>query len=502
MIQFNVAHLPILFKGYGLILPEALLIVAAAWALFCDRLPGRDRGAAIVAAVLVVFAGLITGFTATNTTLFGSGSAAKLAFTTDSRFGGVALCVLALIWLIWTAAAGKGRTAEAVALACLSLAGTLLMLKSADLIVLLLSLELAAMPVYVLIGYRRKRASGLEGALKYFLLSLLTSLFLFYGASFIFSLAGTSGYAGLSNIPKEPIGVLALIFLLIGIFAKMSVAPFHFWAPDAYAGAESWSVAFAAALPKTAVVFVLARLMLVLQGQPQLMTWILLIVAVTSMVVGSFAALTQKEVRRMMAYSGVVNMGYVLLAFAAVGTQAMATGFYAALFFAVAYSLPMMGILLITASEGDAISSLAGLSRRRPLAAFCLVIFVLSLIGVPPLMGFFGKFLIAASGIAGGKTPFIVVMMVVSVISAFYYLRLLKAAFFDKPEGEEGKDEGPVELPDALDGAAAPAVTAERAERAPVPVAAEIAILLCAVLVIAAGPASSFIMAWLSNPPY
>jgi len=503
MVQFHTVT-PLLFKGYALLFPEALLIIAAAWALFADRLPGRDRGAAALAAGAALVAGVITGLTAADTALFGSKLIASInpRDFSDSRFGGVALCVLALIWFIWTAAAGKGRTAEATALACLSLAGALLAIQAADLIVLLLALELSALPVYVLIGYRRGRAPGFEGALKYFLLSMLTSLFLFYGASFAFGLAGTTHYVGLQNLPREPLTAVVLIFMFVGIFAKMSAAPFHFWAPDAYAGAEPWSVAFAATLPKVAASFVLVRLMTVLQLQSELLKWTLLIAAVLSMLVGVLGALTQKDIRRMMAYSGVANIGFVLLALGVVGTPVAGSGLYFALFFVVAYALPTMGILLIVASEGGSISALTGLSRRRPVAAGALVVCTLSLIGVPPLMGFFGKFFIFLAGVAGHLLPFVILMVVVSVISAFYYLRLVKAAFFDVPE-----ETAPACLSDGqyfswmLGIKGAGQIEADRPARH-TPLGAEFAVLLCALLTIAAGIGSSLIITWITKPPY
>ena len=471
------------FKSYALLAPEVLLIIAAAWALFADRLPGRDRGAAILAAVLVACAGLITGFTEKGTALFGQ----KLLFTTDSRFGGVALCALVLVWLIWTAAAGRGRTAEAIALACLSLAGTLLAIQATDLIVLLLTLELSSVPVYVMVGYRKERKTGLEGALKYFLLSMLTSLFLFYGASFAFGLIGSTSLLSLATLPNEPLTAVVLIFLFVGILAKMSAAPFHFWAPDAYEGAEPWSVAFAATVPKVAVSFVVARLIMVLAQSlalAPLLKWALLIAAVLSMLVGSLGALGQKDLRRMMAYSGIVNMGYVLLSLSALSSD----GIYAALLFAVAYALPTMGILLIASSEGGRVSDLAGLSRRRPLAAASLTICALSLVGVPPLMGFFGKFFIFVAGVAGSLMPFVILMVVVSVISAFYYMRLVKAAFFDQPEGQR-EDQSKLEAK-------------EIPERRKVSVGAEAAVFLCTLLTFAAGIGASLIITWLSNPPY
>ncbi len=493
MVQFHTA-IPILFKGYALLFPEALLILAAVWALFADRLPGRGRGSGVVAAGAVLFAGVITGLTAGDAVLFGG----KLVASTDARFGGVALCVLALIWLIWTAAAGKGRTSEAVALVCLSLAGGLLAIQAADIIVLLLALELSAMPVYVLIGYRHKRSEGLEGALKYFLLSMLTSLFLFYGASFAFGLVGTTNYGGLQFLPNEPLAAVVLIFMFVGILAKMSAAPFHFWAPDAYEGAEPWAVAYAATLPKVVASFVLVRLVMVLSGQPVLLKWALLIAAVLSMLVGSLGALTQKDLRRMMAYSGIANMGFVLLALGVVGTQAGSLGLGFAQFFVVAYALPTMGILLIASSEGGRVSDLAGLSKRRPLAAGALVVCILSMVGVPPLMGFFGKFFIFFAGIGGSLLWCVILMVLVSVVAVFYYLRLIKTAFFDEPQQVETLSEG--RYFSWLLGAGE---AEERVEARSVPIAAELAVLLCALLVIAAGVGSGVIINWfILNPRY
>ncbi|MCL2881823.1 MAG: NADH-quinone oxidoreductase subunit N [Coriobacteriia bacterium] len=502
MLQFH-GVIPVIFKGYALIVPELLLIVAALWSLFSDRLPGKSRGAAAVAAFLVLCAGLITAFCAKGIALFGS----KLILTSDARFGGVVLCLLALVWLVWTAAAGRGRTAEASALVCLSLAGALLATQAGDLIVLLLSLELCSMPVYVLIGYRHSRAKGLEGALKYFLLSVLTSLFMFYGASFVFGLAQTTSFGGLQTLSGEPLAIIAMLFLLIGIFAKMSVAPFHFWAPDAYEGAEPWVVAFAATVPKIAGGFVLVRLIAVLNAQIVILRWPILIASVLCMLLGSLSALTQKDIRRMMAYGGVTVMGYALLLLGITDSQVVAIGWYFAMFFLATYGLPTMGILLISASEGGKISDLAGLSHRRPVAAAALVVFALSLIGIPPLMGFFGKLFIALAGIRGSLIPGVILMVVVSAISAFYYLRLVKAAFFDQPQEAELPAtvpetalEAEAETGNEVEVEAATAADDEPTRK--VAWGAELAILLCAILTFVAGPAAGYLMTWMRTPPY
>jgi NADH-quinone oxidoreductase subunit N len=411
-------------SGYWLLTPEYLLLVGAVAALFGDLLPGGERSSAMLGSLIAFAAAGVAWFAGTSDPLFGG----MLVLDPMSVFARVAMAALTGTYLLWIAGRGTGseRSYEATALALFSTVGAMLMVGARDLVTLFIAIELATMPAYVLMGYRRDDDRGLEGALKYFLLSLTTSLVMLYGFSFLFGITGTTLYAGMDVTGAGVLGVLAIAFVFVGLFAKLSAAPFHYWAPDAYAGAPISSVAFVSTVPKIAGTIALVRLIEVLApGAPQL-PLLLAAVSVMSMVLGNFAAYPQRDIRRLMAYSGIAHVGYVVLALVA-GT---ATGSAVAVFYTVAYALPSMAVVLVAGEEGAALDRLAGLANRRPWAAWSLVVFLLSLIGVPPMVGFFGKLYLFTSAFSAGYGGLVILAVVMAVVSAGYYLRMLREAFF------------------------------------------------------------------------
>lgn len=414
-------------SGYALLVPELLVLVGVAWALFAERLPGGDRGAAVVGAALALAAAVIAGVSPAAESLF----TGWLAFDGAARFGRAGIAVLVSVWLLWTAGRGEGRIREAVALSLLSSLGAMLMCGANELVTLVLTLELSTMPAYVLIGYRRNRPEGLEGALKYFLLSMLTSLVMLYGLSFLYGISGSTRFDSLDVAAGGSLGLLAVLLTFVGLFAKLSAAPFHYWTPDAYEGAESWSVAFVSTVPKVAGAIALVRLTAALAPSAPFLGTLLLGIAVASMVLGNLAALTQHDVRRMMAYSGVAHTGYLLLAAASLSPD----GAGAAVFYALAYALPSLGIMLLVAEEGSLVDDFAGLSRRRIASAWGVVVLLVSLIGIPPAIGFFGKLTLFSAALSAGFSVWVGVAVLMSVVSAGYYLRIVRAAFL--ADGEE-----------------------------------------------------------------
>ncbi len=414
---------------YLLIVPELLLLAAVAWALFAERLPGGDRGSAYVGTAFALASAAYAALLPAGGSLFGG----LLVYDGPARFVRTAIAVLAAVWLLWTAGRGEGRIREAVALALFSAIGAMLMAEAAEMVTLVLALELATMPAYVLIGYRRMRLNGLEGALKYFLLSMLTSLVMLYGMSFLYGVSGTTRFDAIDLSAAGTLGLLAVILTFVGLFAKLSAAPFHYWAPDAYEGAEPWTVAFVSTVPKVAGAVAIVRLTIAVAPTAPVVAPLLLIAAVASMVLGNLAALTQTDVRRMMAYSGVAHTGYLLLAVSALSPA----GYLAAVFYSVAYAVPSMGIMLVAAEQGPALSDFAGLAKRRIASAWMMVVMLMSLVGIPPLAGFFGKLYLFAAAITAGQVTWVIVAVLMSVVSAGYYLRIVRAAFFDEPEGVE-----------------------------------------------------------------
>lgn len=442
------------------IAPEVVLLVTALLALFADVVfRGRDRASlwvgAIGAAVAAIGAAVVSQ---------GGIDLFKGAFVIDgaAQVARVSTGALTALFLVWLAGRGLRRGGERTytALVLMAALGAMLMCAARDWVVLLLSLEVATMPAYVLVGFERRDERSLEGALKYFLLSMIASALFFYGLSFVI---GMSGLTSLAATHMEPglMGAMAAGFLLAGLFAKLSAAPFQWWAPDAYAGAPAASVAFVSAVPKVAGLLAFARVAQVMSPQVPSLQAMLIGGAVLSMVLGNLAAYPQTDLRRLMAYSGIAHAGYLLVGLAA-GSGA---GYAAALFYAIAYAVPSMGIMLVVAQAGDSIADIRGLATRLPWAAWSSVVFLLSLIGVPPLAGFIGKLYLFTAAMDAGLVWVSVLAVAMSAVSAGFYFRIIRAMFFEVP--------------------------AEGAVMEPVPAVSKVAVLACVAATVAVGVASS-----------
>jgi NADH-quinone oxidoreductase subunit N len=412
-------------RSYLLIAPELVMLATALVAMFADVLPIRGRrvaawiGAAGAAAAAVVVLAVGPG----SVILFGG----MLRFDGIAVFARVATAGLTAAYLLWLAGNGAtvGRAREATALVLLAATGGMVMSGARDLVLLFLAMEAATMPAYVLIGFDRGDERGLEGALKYFLLSMVTSLVMLYGMAFLYGMSGTTALDGIHLAAHGSLGLIAAVLTIVGLLAKLSAAPFHYWSPDAYAGAPAFSVAFVSSVPKIAGVVALVRLLAVLGPQVRGLAGVLLAVAVLSMLIGNLAAYPQKDVRRLMAYSGVAHVGYILLALAA-GTAA---GSLAAVLYAVAYAVPSMAVMLVVAEEGPSLDDLDGLVARRPFAAWSMLVFLVSLVGVPPLVGFFGKLYMFSTALDAGLVWPVVLALALSAVSAGYYFSIVRAVF-------------------------------------------------------------------------
>lgn len=418
---------------FRLLLPETLLLVGGLVALVAELLPGRGRGAAWLAAGLSAAAAVIAFAVGTGPAIF---SGALLVDRT-AVFARGSVAALTAVWSLWVAGRGLGdeRRQEGVALGLLAGVGGMLMASAADLVTLFIAIELATMPAYVLIGYRRRDVRGLEGTLKYFLLSLTTSLVMLYGFAFLYGVSGTTAYEGLDISRAGLLGLVGAVFGLVGLLAKMSAAPFHFWAPDAYAGAPAASVAFVSSVPKVAGITAIVRLAGVLEPQAGVLLTVFALVAAASMLLGNLAAFPQNDLRRLMAYSGVAHTGYLLMG-PAVGTRG-ALG--ASVLYGLAYAAPSMAVMFLAAEEGCDLGDVSGLVRRRPWIAWANLVFLLSLIGIPPLVGFTGKLVLFGQTLGAGTDvglALVVLAVVMSVVSAGYYFRVVRAMFL----GEDPKE--------------------------------------------------------------
>jgi NADH-quinone oxidoreductase subunit N len=410
----------------ALIAPEIILLASALLALFADVLMrGRERAAAWVGAagaLLAAGAALLAG---TGTIPLFAG---QFAVDGAGQVARVVTGLLTAVLLVWLAGRGleHGSVRDFTALVLFSAMGAMLMAGARDWVVLLLSLEVATMPAYVLMGFDRNDERSLEGALKYFLLSMVASVLFMYGLSFVIGMTGATSMAA-TRLQPGLVGTVAVAFIMAGMLAKLSAAPFQWWAPDAYAGAPATSVAFVSAVPKVAGLVAFARVVMVLGPQTSALMPLLIGAAVLSMLLGNLIAYPQTDLRRLMAYSGVAHAGYLLVGLAA-GGQAALQG---ALFYAIAYAVPSMGVMLVVAGVGNRISDLRGLATRRPFLAWGTVLMLVSLVGIPPLAGFAGKLFLFTAAMRAGLVPLSVLAVAMSAVSAGFYFRIVRAMFFE-----------------------------------------------------------------------
>ncbi|GKQ50775.1 NADH-quinone oxidoreductase subunit NuoN [Bradyrhizobium sp. Ce-3] len=333
------------------------------------------------------------------------------------------------------------RNFEFSILVLLSTLGMMVLISAGDLISLYLGLELMSLALYVVAASQRDNAKSSEAGLKYFVLGALSSGMLLYGASLIYGFTGTVSFAGIAAAATSgSIGIVfGLVFLLAGLCFKVSAVPFHMWTPDVYEGAPTPVTAFFASAPKVAALAVFTRA--TLTAFPGIVTqWqqILVFVAIASMALGSFAAIGQTNIKRLMAYSSIGHMGFALVGLAA-GTVEGAQGVLIYIAIYVAMTLGSFSIILAMKRNGVAleqISDFAGLSRTNPLIAFVFAMLLFSLAGVPPLAGFFGKWYVFVAAIKANLFTLAVIGVLTSVVGAFYYLSIVKVMYFDQPLGK------------------------------------------------------------------
>jgi NADH-quinone oxidoreductase subunit N len=327
---------------------------------------------------------------------------------------------------------------EFAILVLLSTLGMMVLISAADLIMLYLGLELMSLALYVVAASNRDNAKSTEAGLKYFVLGALSSGMLLYGASLIYGFTGTVEFAGIAAAAKTgSLGIVfGLVFLLAGLCFKVSAVPFHMWTPDVYEGAPTPVTAFFASAPKVAALAVFTRVALTaFPGIVPQWQQIVVFVAIASMVLGSFAAIGQKNIKRLMGYSSIGHMGFALVGLAS-GTVEGAQGVLIYIAIYVAMTLGAFAVILTMKRNGQAveqISDLTGLSRTNPLLAFFFMMLLFSLAGVPPLAGFFAKWYVFVAAINAHLFTLAVIGVLSSVVGAFYYLAIIKVMYFDEP---------------------------------------------------------------------
>lgn len=335
-----------------------------------------------------------------------------------------------------------GYRAEYPVLILLSAVGMGMMVSAGDLLTLYVGLELQSLSAYVLAGFLRRDTRAAEAALKYFVLGALASGILLYGISLLYGFTGTTLFAGISDAMSKDIGIgtmFGLVFVLAGLAFKISAVPFHMWTPDVYEGSPTPVTAFFASAPKVAAMALLMRVSVEAMGSAS-DQWrqIVVFAALASTIVGGVAAIGQSNIKRLLAYSSINNVGFALFGLAA-GT---ADGIAATLTYMAVYVAMTLGsfacLLQMRDADGrpvEAIASLSGLSRTRPGLAAAFAIFMFSLAGIPPLFGFWPKFLVFDALVRAGYWPLAMIGIATSVIGAFYYLKIVKTIYFDEPAG-------------------------------------------------------------------
>jgi NADH-quinone oxidoreductase subunit N len=324
-------------------------------------------------------------------------------------------------------------------LVLLATLGMLVMISASDLITLYLGLEMNSLASYVVAAIHRDNARSSEAGLKYFVLGALSSGMLLYGASLVYGFTGHTGFEQIAAalVDGRSIGlVVGLVFVLAGLAFKISAVPFHMWTPDVYEGAPTPVTAFFASAPKLAAMALIVRVV-VDAFQPITPDWqqIVAFIAIASMVLGSFAAIGQTNIKRLMAYSSIGHMGFALVGLAAGSEQ----GVQGVILYIVIYMVMTLGAFaaILSMRRGGAmieeIDSLAGLARTRPAMAFLLGTILFSLAGIPPLAGFFAKYYVFLAAVQSGLYLLAVIGVVTSVIGAYYYLRIVKLMYFDEP---------------------------------------------------------------------
>jgi NADH-quinone oxidoreductase subunit N len=321
--------------------------------------------------------------------------------------------------------------------------GMMMMISASDLIALYLGLELQSLALYVIAAINRDSLRSTEAGLKYFVLGALSSGMLLYGSSLIYGFTGQTSFAGIAAaIHGHPasIGLIfGLVFLIAGLAFKVSAVPFHMWTPDVYEGAPTPVTAFFSAAPKVAAMALFVRAV-VTPFAPIAADWqqIIAFIAIASMVLGAFAAIGQRNIKRLMAYSSIGHMGYALVGLAA-GNRAGVQGVIIYLLIYLAMNLGTFACILAmrrTSGPVEDIADLAGLAKTNPMMAFMLAMLLFSLAGIPPLAGFFAKFYVFLAAIHAGLYVLAVIGVLASVVGAYYYLRIIKLMYFDEPVGK------------------------------------------------------------------
>jgi NADH-quinone oxidoreductase subunit N len=438
-----------LSQNLAVVAPEIALALAAMAILMWGAYSPREIGgpALWLTALLLAIAGLWVGFQPEGT---------RLAF--DGAFVSDGFARFSKVLILLTAAAGLALSAEYLrkasllkfeypVLVILACVGMMTMVSARDLMVLYLGLELQSLALYVVASFRRDSLRSTEAGLKYFVLGALSSGLLLYGASLTYGYAGGTGFTAVAaSLQGEhiPLGLLfGLVFLSAGMAFKISAAPFHMWTPDVYEGSPTPVTLFFATAPKVAAAAMFARVLFDAFGGA-VPDWqqILVFLSIASMFLGAVAAIGQRNIKRLMAYSSISHMGFALMGLAA-GTEQGAQALLIYLAIYVTMNVGAFAFILNMEKDGEPVTDIASLglySQVAPARAAALAVLMFSMAGVPPLVGFFGKFYVLVAAVDAGLVWLAVAGVIASVIAAYYYLRIVYLMYFgEATEGLNGQ---------------------------------------------------------------
>ena len=424
----------------AIVLPELFLAAFAMLALMFGVYTRKDGVSGLLTwATAAMFVALALFIALGQQGAGGVGFGGLIVDDAFARFAKVAILLASAVVLVmsqdYMARADLARFEYPILIA-LAVVGMMVMVSSADLMTLYMGLELQSLALYVVTSLRRDNVKSTEAGLKYFVLGALSSGLLLYGASLVYGYAGSTNFATIMAAvgPEAPIGLLiGMVFVLAGMAFKVSAAPFHMWTPDVYEGAPTPITAFLATAPKVAAMALIARV--VQDGFGTMLTdWsqVLAALSVASMFVGAIAAIGQRDIKRLMAYSSIAHMGFALMGLAAgtaMGVQAMLV--YMSIY--VIMNIGTFAFILSLQRDGQPITEIASLnqfSKTDPLKALAVLVLMFSLAGVPPMLGFWGKFNVLLAAYDAGLAWLAIAGAVASVIGAFYYLRIIYFMYF------------------------------------------------------------------------
>lgn len=458
---------------FMLALPQVIVFGLAMILLLADAFLPRERHYVLLTALSLI------GYTAATISLWWQDGQNQATFFGAFRADGLTvflslIILVAAVLSVLTAASyvdrleGRMPIGEFYVLLAFSVLGALLVAAAGDLVMIFVGIELSSLATYILTAFAKRRVTAIEGALKYFLLGIFASAILVYGMAWVYGATGTTDLDGISlavgqaiagDTTVEPSLLLALLLVVVGLGFKMAAVPFHFWTPDAYDGAATPVTAYMSVVPKAAAFAATIRILV--QGMSELSTeWLTLVAALAllTMAFGNIVAIAQRNVKRMLAYSSIAHTGYMLVGLAAyrvnpgfTGTEGY-DGITTLLFYMFAYVFMNIGAFAVVAwlqhrGQGMTLDDFSGLARTNPLAAAAMTVFMVSLMGVPPLIGFYAKYYIILAAIQNETTLGIVLavaVVVLSAISAFFYLRVVAVMYFSDPVREHRAESTPL----------------------------------------------------------